>query len=223
MDSLAGKLKQFGFVPVKSEKDYTLFKSDKGVALFYKDGTMEGFTKDKINEQFVIESSLREKIGMLIIVGLGITFFSTDLTIVDGRSMEPTLKNHQIILKTKSATNVNKLLISKNSIVKFKSPSNQTSIKRIMGVPGDLIEFNFREVKVNGVVVDTNNDSPPPKGSTKIPTFSASGKERSRSPLAQLKLKDNEYFVIGDNKQNSIDSREYGPITNASIISVIEK
>lgn len=223
MDPIINKLKSSGFVPVKSEKNYTVFKSDKGVALSYDDGTIEGFIKDKLNESLISEINIRQKIEMLILIGLGITYFNTDITIVDGRSMEPTLKNHQIIVKTKSSTNVNKILASKNSIVKFKSPSNQTSIKRIVGVPGDLIEFNIQIIKVNGVVVDTKNDSPPPEGSIIQPSFSKNGKLRTRSPVAHLKLKDNEYFVIGDNRNNSIDSREYGPITNSSIISVIEK
>lgn len=223
MNPSVEKLELSGFKPIKSKKDYTLFKSDKGVALSYKNGTIEGFVKEKIDGHGLVESSFREKIGMLIVIGLGITYFNTDITIVDGRSMEPTLKNHQIILKTKSATDVNRLLVSKNSIIKFKSPTNQNSIKRIIAVPGDVIEFNIQILKVNGVVVDNTNDSPPPKGATPVPSFSKHGKLRSRNPLAQLKLKDNEYFVLGDNRHNSVDSREYGPIAYSSIISVIEK
>lgn len=223
MNSIIDKLTKIGFKFVNKKPNYSVLKSDTGIALSYNDGTSEGFIKQNINESVILESGIREKIGMIILVGLGLTYFNTDITIIDGKSMEPTFKNHQIIIKTKSSTNVNKILASKNSIVKFKSPSNQTSIKRIVGVPGDVIEFNIQKIKINGVVVDTVNDSPPPPGSIPQVSFSKDGKQRSRSPLATLKLKNGEYFVMGDNRHNSVDSREYGPIKDSSIISVIEK
>lgn len=218
MDSFAGKLKQFGFVPVKSEKDYTLFKSDKGVALSYKDGTTEGFVKGKLREHSIDESSFREKVELFLLISLGIIYFTTDITIVDGVSMSPTYKNYQIIVKSKVTNKVKQMMIEKNVIVKFKSPGGETAIKRIVAMPGDTIELDGWLVKVNGKVVDDNNRKNAETQLTKM----IKNKKRNHN-VEKFTLSSDQYYVMGDNRENSIDSRNYGPITNDTIITVLQK
>lgn len=225
MDDISSILNQSKFVVTKRNKNFDVLKSNDGVIVSYKDGNVEGFLKKKLSESFLNESKFRQTIEMIILMGLGVTYFNTDITIVDGISMHPTYKNLQVIIKSKASTDVNKMLISKNSIIKFKTPDGETSIKRVVAVPGDEIEFDFNRVKINGDVVDVANEEPHPKGIKKQAySFTRNGKPRKISPeITIIKLKKDEYFVMGDNKGNSVDSRKYGQINKNAIISVIEK
>lgn len=197
----------------------TIVSSQNKVIIKYNDGNIEGFIKtpNQFNE------GIRHIIEAFTLIGLGIIYFNTDITIVDGKSMYPTYNNYQIIVKSKDTRNVNKLMLAKNTIIKFKDPSNITSIKRIVGVPGDFVEFSFRTIKINGKIVDTENCEPLPPGSIHKISYTKAGVPHSRSTEATIQLKDNEYFVMGDNKNNSTDSRNYGPITDTAVISIIEK
>lgn len=221
--TILDKIKRLGFVPVKNTKHYTTFKSKDGIAILYDDNNVEGFTKRDFKESMLNEIGIRQKIEMLLVIGLGITYFTTDITIINGNSMEPTYKNHQIILKTKSSTNVNKILLSKGSIIKFVSPIGDKSIKRIVGIPGDEIEFDFNVIKINGKIVDKFNSEPHPTPTFQKKAYTQTGIERKKSPIDVIKLKPGEYFVMGDNSSDSIDSKTYGPIKDTSILSVVEK
>jgi signal peptidase I len=198
-------------------------KTDDKLIIHNNDGTIEGFIKPSVTEG--ISDNIRYSIELFVLVGLGITYFNTDITIVNGRSMEPTYNNHKIIIRSTNANVVNKITVSKNCIVKFKSPSGDTSIKRVVGIPGDELEFNAFTIKVNGKVVTTHNVEPHPSGGTKIPAKNLKNKYRNHTYPTNtiIKLKENEYYVLGDNKVNSIDSKHYGPIHLNSIISIVDK
>jgi len=226
--SSISKFKEMGFAPVSNVKDGVLLKSKNGVVLTYNDGNYEGFIKQKQLD----EVKLTEAIGLLTIIGLLTTYFTTDITIVRGVSMMPTLTNNQVIVKSRAVRDVNKLLLSKNAIVKFKSPQGDTSVKRIIGIPGDEIEVgeivskqNGKPiklgnpiVKVNGKVFDTCKNNPESQNKNVSDYYKKYFTEKGR-----YNLKPNQYFVMGDNKNCSIDSREYGPIEGYNIISVLKK
>ena len=199
----------------------TVTKDDNKIIIAFTDGNYEGIIKNK--ESNNINEGLRQAIETLILIGLGITYFNTDITIVDGRSMYPTYNNLQVIVKSKCSKTINKLMLNRNTIIKFKDTSNVTSIKLIVGVPGDVIEFDLQKIKKNGHLIDDNNSEEPPPGSVKQTSYTKLGKPRTRSAIATLTLKENEYFVMGDNKNNSLDSRNYGPIKDAAILSIIKK
>ena len=88
-------------------------------------------------------------------------------------------------------------------LVNNKENINQTVyIKRIIGTPGDEISINKNgQVFNNNIQVITENVA-----STII------------LDEIVIKLSDDEYFVLGDNRDNSFDSRSFGPITSSRII-----
>ena len=132
----------------------------------------------------------------LILVGLIVAFFSHffyQIYFVHGISMEPTLHDKEMILIKKYNLDINY-----NDIVIVKK-NNKIIIKRVVGIPNDTIEINHYLYR-NGQKIDDyyiNDDK-------KI----------------NVTLKEDEYFILGDNRNESIDSRseEIGIINKNNII-----
>jgi signal peptidase I len=117
---------------------------------------------------------------------------------VEGQSMEPNLHNDEYILVNK----VDYLVHSpqRGDIVVFKAvPAGQPDrdfIKRVIGVPGDTVSVHNDTVYVNGHALKETYISQPPTY-----TWPSSGR-------AEVVPKD-EYFVLGDNRNNSFDSSKW--------------
>ena len=216
------KFKGMGFSPVKKVKDGIVLKSDKGVVISYNDGNYEGFVKKSVNES-LDEGKYSTGIALLTLISTLITYFTTDITIVSGESMSPTYSNHEVIIHTRSARDVSKLLVSRNCVVRFKNPEGETCIKRVVGLPGDVIEVEGRDLRINGKVIDDDNIDNlnkfrPQKAGERTHDYLKLVNEKH-----SMTLKPNQYFVMGDNKSNSVDSRSYGSIGISNIISIVQK
>lgn len=115
-------------------------------------------------------------------------------------SMFPTLKENEIIL-------VNKLTYKlrepqRGDIIVFQPPNSQEHyVKRIIGLPGEEIEIRNGGVYINQERVEE-------------PYISV----ETDGLFNPTQLSDNEYFVMGDNRQNSMDSRAFGPISSQTIV-----
>ena len=122
---------------------------------------------------------------------------------VDGLSMLPTLQDQQYIVVNRAAYLFHPP--ERGDIIVFAYPvdPSQDYIKRIIGLPGDRVQVS-REgvVSVNGVelhepyVKDTTNPYPP----------------------TDIQLGPDQYFVLGDNRGDSSDSRVWGPVPRQNII-----
>ena len=125
-------------------------------------------------------------------------------------SMFPTLKNADIIL-------VNRLSYvtagpHRGDVIVFDPPSNSGEyVKRVIGLPGDYIEYTGGKVWINGNMFIEDVDK------TKT-NYDVSFPVKENSDKLTLKLSENEYYVIGDNRQSSLDSRSFGPITREKIL-----
>lgn len=218
-------LEKIGLEPYKRKKEGIIYKSPKGMAIVYNDGNIEGFIKNsQMNERFLTESSLRQKTLYLLLVATGISFFTTDITIVSGVSMDPTFKNHQIIIKSSAAKKIDELMLSPGTVIKFTSPEGDTSIKRIIAKPGDVLTFNRMQVRVNGKLIDRENRSAGLLPSLPY-TYKTNPTRRKdiKEKYYKLTLGPHQYFVMGDNRPKSTDSRDYGPISYSDIISIIDR
>ncbi len=119
---------------------------------------------------------------------------------VDGRSMEPTLKSGQFVLVNKLAYKIGSPQYG--DIIVFHYPRNpdQEYIKRVIGLPGDLVEIKAGEVFVNDQLIDEPyilNE----------PTY----QDRVWVPVNAL-------FVLGDNRNNSSDSHTWGAVPLESVV-----
>ena len=122
--------------------------------------------------------------------------------VVDGDSMEPNLHTGQFLM-------VNKLIYvlippQRGDIIVFDYPGNPGDdyVKRVIGLPGDTVIIENGDVYVNGVQLEelyvSSNTTIPSKGKWIVPA-------------------DN-YFVLGDNRPHSSDSRQWGMLEEQYIV-----
>jgi signal peptidase I len=141
-----------------------------------------------------MKNILRE-ILITIILAL-IIFFAARATIqtyvVVMTSMEPSFHEGQRLV-------VNKVVYifgepERGDVVIFRAPNQQHDdfIKRVIALPGDTVEVKDRAVYVNGIKLDEPYIKSPP-------TYN----------MAEITVPDDDYFVLGDNRNNSNDSH-YG-------------
>ena len=114
---------------------------------------------------------------------------------VEMGSMIPTLHEGDLVI-------VNKLYgkpstVERGDVIVFRPPSNKSVsyIKRVIGLPGETIEVKNGCVKINGEELKEEYIL------TATPNI-----------FGPQVLKENEYFVMGDHRNNSLDSRDFGPI-----------
>lgn len=132
---------------------------------------------------------------------------------VNGLSMVPTFQNEEYVLTDKVSYRFGEP--RRGDIIVFHAPDAANCpqgtgcdfIKRIIGLPGETVEVRDNGFFINGQKL--REDYIPPEFQT-LP-----GKFSERGPYA---LKPGEYFVSGDNRPYSSDSRAWGPITKDEIV-----
>lgn len=129
-------------------------------------------------------------IVVAVVLAFLIRLFIVELYIVDGPSMRPTLQSQERLV-------VNKFIYSlrapeKGEILVFKYPRDQSRdfIKRVIATPGDTIEIKDGRVYVNDQMLNEDYIL-----------------EKTRSEYPKATVPDGTVFVMGDNRNNSEDSR----------------
>ncbi|PIT96710.1 signal peptidase I [Candidatus Campbellbacteria bacterium CG10_big_fil_rev_8_21_14_0_10_35_52] len=126
--------------------------------------------------------------------------------IVSGSSMEPTFQTKQYLIVDQISYRFEKP--KRGEVVIFKYPNNRSIffIKRIIGLPGETIEM------IDGKVFIKNNALP--EGFiVKEPYIN-----EKTDDLFTIVLGSDEYFVMGDNRMHSSDSRVWGPLDEKFIV-----
>ena len=144
---------------------------------------------DKVKK---IAKELIPYIIILLVVVLIRSYIVTPV-MVSGTSMSPTLKGREIMI-------LNKLdkKYSRFEIVVLKTDHDDI-IKRVIGLPGETISCENNKIYVNSRKIDDKYGN----GTT--------------ADFKKVTLGKDEYFVLGDNRENSLDSRYYGPFKKEKI------
>ena len=155
----------------------------------------------------VVRNVVRVAASVLLLVFLSvmITTFAFQLARNDGRAMEPALKDQQRVI-------VNKLVYRlrdpmPGDVVMGYSPLNPNKlfIQRVIGREGDTVRIIAGVVYVNDKPF--NNEVPP--------AF------RSRDDWGPQVVPEGYYFVLGDNRHDSLDSRDWGYVPRRYILGKI--
>jgi len=163
-----------------------------------------------------------------VIIILPIRIFLFQPFFVQGASMEPNFEDGEYLiineigykqtnfnLNTAHLFTINTFKnLERGDVIVFRYPKNpsQFFIKRVIGLPGETIKIT------DGNIVIQNTENP--QGfildeSEYLPTGLQTSGETSRT------LEDNQYFVLGDNRSASHDSRAWGPLNKDKVIGKV--
>lgn len=141
------------------------------------------------------------------------TFLFRKNTVV-GSSMYPTLEDGEQVIVNVAASYLTE--IQRFDVVVVHSPDNKDLwVKRVVGLPGETICYQEGILYINDKPVDEPfldiSYTEQVIKKQKLKTFT--------QDMAAVILKDDEYFLMGDNRNNSMDSRSVGPFTRDKIIA----
>jgi signal peptidase I len=141
-----------------------------------------------------------------LVIALLIKTFLFQAFYIPSASMDPTLKVHDRVLVNKLSYHLHP--VHRGDIVVFHAPPAEETaqikdlVKRVIGLPGDTIEAHDNHVYINGRLL-------------KEPYLPAG---TVTDDLPKQVIPANSYFMMGDNRTQSSDSRVFGPIKRSTII-----
>lgn len=148
-------------------------------------------------------TNIKPYVLIVIIVVLFRTFIATP-AVVDGSSMENTLNDNDLVI-------LNKVILYFNNIERFNivviknEDDNDKIIKRVIGLPNEKISYKDNKLYINDNLVKFPN-----------------GVTFEDTEDFEAETKDNEYFVLGDNRDVSKDSRYFGAFKKSEIVGLVD-
>lgn len=163
-------------------------------------------TSSRMALKFFLE--LVQVVAISLAIIIPVRYFLVQPFYVKGASMEPNFFDHEYLVIDELSYRFHQP--QRGDIVVFHYPNDPKNyfIKRVIGLPGETIEIAEGQVKIyndkypNGIVLDEHiylDD-----------IYTAQTRRET--------LKANEYFVLGDNRPSSLDSRYFGPISDKVIV-----
>ncbi len=129
---------------------------------------------------------------------------------IDGRSMEPNFHDKEFLLTNKFGYKVLKELPQRGDVVVLKPPNepDKEFIKRIIGLPGEKVAIRDGKIFINGE--ELKESYIPENVGTQGAFFLQTDQE--------VTVPENQFFVLGDNRNNSSDSRYWGFVPVKEIV-----
>lgn len=137
---------------------------------------------------------------LLVLVCIYLVFYNT--AEVSGSSMNPTFENGDFILIQKNIKNIKNF----DKVVVYSKDLDKELCKRVIGLPGDTVVISNGILRVNNKVIKESY---------------ILDKDWNDGFTINTKVKDNEVFVMGDNRNNSTDSRELGCLKLSDVDGII--
>ena len=156
--------------------------------------------------EFIIDTS---KYILTMVVVIFIIMYVATVQQIIGSSMESKYKDQDIVILNKLHYRFFK--IKRFDVVSLKYDGSKYLIKRVIGLPGDNIEYKNNKLFINGKKIEeyfldkeTNTE------------------DFSLTTLGYEKIPKDMYLVLGDNRENSLDSREIGLVKRKDILGKIK-
>lgn len=152
-----------------------------------------------------------------IVVALVIAFvirtFIFVPVIVEGESMMPTLQNADRMIVSKISNYVGEL--DRGDIIVFHATESKDYIKRVIAIPGDTLEYRDDTLYLNDEAVE----EPYLKDfQAQMNGFPLTENFTLEQVTGETVVPEGSYFVMGDNRQNSKDSREIGFVPKEDVV-----
>lgn len=136
-----------------------------------------------------------------------IRYFLIQPFYVKGASMEPNFYDHEYLIIDELTYRFREPIRGEIVVFRYPNDPSQYFIKRVIGLPGETVEVSKGEVMIyngehpNGMVLDEEY----------LSGVRTDGKEK-------VTLGTDEYYVLGDNRDESLDSRSFGPVMITDIV-----
>jgi len=169
------------------------------------------FSPNNGAQQVSIRTHIIEFIQTLVVfaaIGTAVYLFIAQPHKVSGSSMYPNFKNNDYIITNKIGYDFEKP--QRGQVIVFKNPRDlsQDFIKRIIGLPGEKVKVQDGHVYINDQML------PEPYLPKDLTTMSGAFAQEGQ----EIDVPADNYFVMGDNRPASSDSREWGFVTRQEII-----
>lgn len=155
---------------------------------------------------------LVQVLAISLAIVLPIRYFLVAPFYVKGASMEPNFFDHEYLIIDELSYRFHDP--TRGDIVVFRYPRDprQFFIKRVIGLPGETVEIANGEIKIY-------NDAHP----NGIMLNESSYLEQSFTATTQtVTLKADEYYLMGDNRPSSLDSRIFGPVKRSYVVGRVK-
>jgi signal peptidase I len=164
-------------------------------------------TKEKFTKQSFWELVRFALLAIAIVIPIRI--FIAQPFVVDGSSMVPTFENGQYLIVDEISYRLSEP--KRDDVVVFRYPNDQKKffIKRIIGLPNETVD-------IKGTTVTITNKEHPSGFILNQPYI-----ENNADSNTHFELKDDEYFVMGDNRSASSDSRYWGAVPKNLLIGKV--
>jgi len=173
------------------------------------DSSLKSFSSTQATESPKKKTFLRECIEftvIAIVIVVPFRMFIAQPFIVNGLSMDPTFKNAEYLIVDQLTYHFH--TPQRGSVLIFKYPKDTSKyfIKRVIGLPGETVEIKKGRVTIK----NTSN----PEGFVLDEPYIKFPKQDDYS----VTLDEENYYVLGDNRDGSADSRSWGPVPKEDIV-----
>lgn len=151
---------------------------------------------------------LIQVLAISLAIIIPVRYFLIQPFYVKGASMEPNFFDHEYLIIDELSYRFRAPARGDIVVLRYPNDQKQFFIKRVIGLPGETVEIAGGQVKIynnahpNGDVLDEN--------AYLEDVYTASNRT--------VTLKSDEYFVMGDNRPASLDSRYFGPVSRPLIV-----
>lgn len=159
---------------------------------------------------FLFFAEIVKLAAIALVIIVPVRYFLIQPFYVKGASMEPNFHDFQYLIIDELSYRFH--APARGEVIVFRYPRDPQEffIKRVIGLPGETVQ-----VKEGGIFIYNKEH---PDGWRLNESYLATGKVTEANTDNKILLKDNEYYVFGDNRDASQDSRSFGPVNKSFIV-----